>query len=213
MSVYYYDESLVEDLRRITGDGRITIHPVDNVFRDIARLNNDNIEFPMISIARNGWSLTGDKPQYMAFEGGLKEIILDREHKPDKVTKLQAIPIRISWTMDVWTRTRLENDNLLRELIFYYTTSPTLEVKIPYGLECKKEARHRFNIFFDLDIEDNSDIVSHKDRGEYFRQTIGIYCDDAYLWRVNTRDVIEFECDTVEIDDSRYLNRKSKEER
>ena len=37
------------------------------------------------------------------------------------------------------------------------------------------------------DIEYNSDIVEQKNRGEYFRQSISFYTDDAYLWKTSSR--------------------------
>lgn len=96
-----------------------------------------------------------------------------------EVLKRYAIPIQINWQLDIITRDRESNDNLLRELIFHYINYPTLEITIPYGLDIN----HNFNIFFDSDIDDNSDIVNHMNKGEYFRSTMSLYTDDAYLWK------------------------------
>lgn len=180
MSVYMYDEAIVEDLRLLLNDDRIHIVPVDNVFRLIARLNEDNIEMPLISLTRTGWQLADNKPQMMKFDGALAGY----DRRDNSLKRVQAIPIRIGYQLDVWTKTRKENDNILRELIFYYSTHPTLIVNIEYGLDIT----HDFNIFFDADIEDNSDIVEHRNRGEYFRQTVSIYTDDAYLWKSSSRN-------------------------
>lgn len=180
MNVYNYDNAIIEDLRQLIQDDRIHILPPDNLFRLLARTENDEIEFPAISITRRGWSISDSHPQMMKFDGTLLEV--DKEGK--KYTRLQAIPISISYQMDIWTKTRLENDSIMRELIFYYSTHPTLNVDIPYD---NKVYYHKFNIFFNSDIEDNSDIVSHINRGEYFRQTISFYTDDAYLWKSSSR--------------------------
>lgn len=179
MSTYLYDEALVENLRTLTKDTRIHIVPPDNLFRLIGRIEEDEIEMPLISLVRTGWQLANSRPHTAKFDGALSGY----DESSKKLERLQALPINISYQLDVWTKTRLENDNILRELIFYYSTHPTLLVRIGYGLDIT----HNFNIFIDNDIEDNSDIVEHRNRGEYFRQTISLYTDDAYLWKSSSR--------------------------
>lgn len=185
MSVYKYDESIINNLRKIINDDRIYIVPTDNVFSLIARLSSDEIKLPLISLTRIGWSLSDNKSHVLKFDGAKAEFEYSDADKEEieSIKSLQSIPISINYQMDIWTKDRIDNDNLLRELIFYYSTHPTLLVDIEYDLNIK----HRFNIFFDGDIIDNSDIVEHKNRGEYYRQTIGLYTDDAYLWKVSSR--------------------------
>lgn len=172
--VYLYDNAIIQDLRRIINDNRVTITPYDNLIRTIAKSENDIITLPIISIARNGWSIRDERPHAMKFTGEFSGLDDNKD-----VVNTYAIPIRIDYTMDVFTKTRLDNDNILRELIFYYSTNPTLSITIPYGLTANKN----FNIIFGNDIEDNSDIINHKNIGEHFRQTIPFYVDDAYLWK------------------------------
>lgn len=184
MSVGLYDNSLIEDLRRITEDNRVTVTPYDRVFPNIAKNNYDEISFPLITITRTGWSIQGAS-QFMKFEGGLVKFEdLDDPELDPKIFRLQAIPIRINYLLDIWTRYREENDDIAREVIFYYTTHPTLSVDIGYGIDIK----HNYNIFIDPDIEDNSDISDQPNHGEYFRQTLSIYTDDAYLWKASSSD-------------------------
>lgn len=185
MSVYFYDEAIVNSLKSITGDNRINIQPYDRVFSNIARDNEDVIELPLITLSRTGWSIIGERKSHFAkFEGALVKIEDPPTEEDElKLYRLQAIPIRISYVLDVWTKDRVDNDNILRELIFYYETHPELRVRIPYGLDID----HVFNIFIDPDIEDNSDISDQINHGEYFRQTLSIYTDDAYLWKASSR--------------------------
>jgi hypothetical protein len=175
VSVYLYDNAIVTDLRRIISDNRIHIAPVENVFDLMAILSSDKIEMPLISLTRTGWSLSDARSHPLKFDGALAKY----DNQTGTYYNIQAMQIRINYLMDVWTKHRDENDLIVRELLFYYSTRPTLKVMIPYGID--KE--HNFNIFFDPEIEDNSDIVEHKNRGEYFRQTISFYTDDAYLWK------------------------------
>lgn len=175
--VYLYDTAIIEDMRSILDDERIYICPSDRVFSVIARLNEDDVKMPMISVARTGISLL-DSQHTMRFTGGISNISEDEE----SISRIQVIPIQINYQFDVWTKHREENDNIIRELIFYYMTHPTLEVKVPYGTNLK----HTFNIFYDKTIEDNSDISDQVNHGEYFRQTLSVYTPDAYLWKSTT---------------------------
>lgn len=180
MSCVLYDNAIIENLRQLTQDTRIYIEPTENVFRTIGKLegSKDHIQLPLISVSRTGWSVLN--PQHMQkFDGAL----LKSDKENDYTQRIQVIPIQINYVLDVWSRTREENDEILRELIFYYNNHPEMEVTVPYGADFK----HRFNIFFNSDIEDNSDIVEQKNRGEYFRQSISFYTDDAYLWKTSSR--------------------------
>lgn len=174
---YLYDTAIIEDMRSIFDDDRIFIEPADKVFNTIARLNEDDIKMPLISLARTGTSLR-DSQHSMRFTGGLSYISDDEQ----TTSRIQVIPIQINYLLDVWTKHREENDNIVRELLFYYMTHPTLEVDVPYGTNLK----HTFNIFYDQNIEDNSDIMGQLEHGEYFRTTLSVYTPDAYLWKCTT---------------------------
>lgn len=190
--VYLYDDAIVEDLRTRINDERVTITPYENLINSLAKSEEDEIKLPIISIERTGWSISDARPHAMKFTGDISRI----EKNPTKVVNVYAMPIRINYILDVWTKRRLDNDNIMRELIFYYSVNPTLQIKVPYGLE---EIRN-FNVFFGSDIEDNSNIPEHKNIGEYVRQTIPFYVDDAYLWRSDYRGPTYVDADGLYLD-------------
>lgn len=181
--VYLYDDAIIKDLRDKISDERVTITPYDNLINSLGKSENDEIKLPIISIARTGWSISDSRPHSMKFTGELSEIRNTGIGNNKEIVNVYAMPIRINYLLDVWTRRRLDNDNIMRELIFYYSINPTLQITIPYNLGAEKN----FNIMFGNDIEDNSNIPEHKNIGEYIRQTIPFYVDDAYLWRSNSR--------------------------
>lgn len=194
IGVYAYDMALVKDLRtrfNLKKDGtpktnnNVYITSAENVFNIIGDLENDTIQFPLISLTRVGWSLSDQKPEMMTKAGMLDSIKQGVEDEKLKQIRLQALPITINYQLDVWTRTRIDNDALTRDLIWYYTLNPQLLVDIPHGLDIQ----HVFNVFFENDVEDNSDIVEHQNRGQFFRQTLGLYVDDAYLWRSSVKNI------------------------
>lgn len=91
---------------------------------------------------------------------------------------MKIIPIRLDYQLDVYTVDRKTNDEIYRELLFYFINHPTLEVNIPYTLN----TRHVFNIFFNDDITDNSDTVEHVNKGVLYRYTSTFFSNDAYLF-------------------------------
>jgi hypothetical protein len=186
---YLYDTAIINDFRSIFTNEDIFICPADRVFSVLGRLNEDDVKMYIISLQRTGTSLLSSSHP-MRFDGG----VIDYDKTSDQFKTLRGIPIRINYLVDVWTKHREENDNIIRELIFHYMTNPTLQITIPYGTNYV----HNFNIFFDDNIEDNSDIVEHPNRGEYFRQTLSLYTDDAYLWKGK-------EVDNVTVDPGFYV--------
>ena len=50
--------------------------------------------------------------------------------------------------------------------------------------------KHKFNIYFNSGIEDNSDIANFETNGQYYRQDMTFYTDDAYLWRANWQNKV-----------------------
>ena len=141
MSCVLYDNAIIADLRRLTQDTRIYIEPTENVFGTVGKLqgSEDHIQLPLISVARTGWSILN--PQHtQKFDGAL----LKSDLAKDYTQRIQVIPIQINYVLDVWSRTREENDDILRELIFYYNNHPEMEITVPYGADFK----HKFNIFF-----------------------------------------------------------------
>ena len=198
MSAYMYDEAIIKDLRRIIGDDRIKILPIDNAFDVIPRTDNDNFTLPLITLTRTGWSIQSLNSNHAAkYEGGIAEIERTDKYCDLNIKRVQFVPMQLSYALDVWTRHRQENDEIIRELYWYFLTSPTLQVSVPYDLDFD----HNFNIYVDEEIEDNSDIAQHKNNGEYFRQTINIFTEDAKLWKSSSRGPTSVE---ISIEDQEY---------
>lgn len=194
VGVYAYDMAIVDDFRvrfNYKKDGtpktnnRVQITNQENVFNIIGDIENDNIQFPIISITRTGWSIKDFSQEAQNNAGVLMGYMDEDEDGRVKQVRLQAIPIQINYQVDIWTQSRIDNDIIARELIWFYWQRPQMLVKIPHGLD----TTHVFNVAFELDITDNSDIAEHNSRGRYYRQTLGMYVDDGYLWRSSVTNV------------------------
>ena len=194
VSVYAYDKAIVEDFRarfkNTNNDSKVNenvqIGPAENMFRIIGSLEEDNIVMPFISLQRLDWNLNLDRQGFQTFIGDKVYTRLGPDDKPVQV-RAQVIPITINYRLSVWSADRITNDALMREILFYYHLRPSLMVYVGHGLNIA----HKFNIYFNSGIEDNSDIANHINNGTYFRQDITFYTDDAYLWRANFQNTVK----------------------
>lgn len=189
MSIYKYEEAIVARMREITGDDRIIITPSENIPNLIPRIANDELKLPLIHMIRNNWRLTGKDSHGMKMNGHIANqypmYYEGSNEGPDgKIHREHLIPISFSHTFEVWSRTREENDEMIRELIWFFKTLGELTVDIPYGLN----RQHVFTLTLQNDIIDNTQIVSQKENGEIFLQALITNCDDAYLWKSSSHN-------------------------
>ena len=217
--VYAYDKAIVEDFKarfkKADVDGSqinndVQIGPTDQMFNIIGTLNDDQIIMPFISLERLDWQLNLDRQGFQTFIGDEVYTRIGPDNKPVEI-RAQVIPITINYRLSVWTTDRITNDALCRELLFYYHLRPSLMVYVGHGLNIA----HKFNIYFNSGIEDNSDIANHINRGTYFRQDMTFYTDDAYLWRANWQNKVAINSNlTFEygLDTGEDINYKLKEE-
>lgn len=183
MSIYLYEEAIVKRMREITGDDRIIITPSENIMNVLPRISKDEIKLPFIHMIRNSWKLTDKNSHAMKMNGHINNdfpMFYEGSNEVDgKIHRHHLIPMSFSHTFEVWSRTRQENDEMIRELIWFFRTLGSLTVSVPYGVNTE----HNFTLELQPDIIDNTNIVSHKDSGELFLQAIITNCNDAYLWK------------------------------
>lgn len=175
MSVASYDKAIIDNFRKVFNDNTITILPVENAIRFSGQLRRDNLNFPMISTTRLGYSIIQENVNFNAKMIGS---FVTRDGENNNIFA-QSIPIRIEYQLDIFTVDRQSCDEVARELIFYFMQHPTLQAHFEYGLDID----HNFNLFLNEDIVDNSDTVDHEDKGVMFRNTMTFYTDDARLFR------------------------------
>lgn len=198
VSVYAYDKAIVEDFRarfkskngkKMVND-TVQIGSTDQMFRILGNINDDEVVMPFISLQRSNWQLNLDRQGFQTFRG---DRVFKRLGPDNKLTQVRAqvIPITINYQLSVWTKDRITNDALVREILWYYHLRPSLLCYIAHGLNIA----HKFNIYFNSEIEDNSDLTNQINRGVFVRQDLSFYTDDAYLWRANWEDFVKIEDD------------------
>lgn len=186
MSVKCYDDAIVKRFRAVFGTNNVYVLPVENAIRFTAQLKRDNITFPLISTTRLGYSVVGENVNYNAKMTGS----FVRRENDNNNTFATSIPIRIEYQIDIFTVDREACDDIVRELIFFFLTRPTLVAHFDYGLDIKQN----FTMLMNDDIVDNSDTVEHINNGVMFRNTLTFYVDDARLYMNNQQIQGKIEC-------------------
>lgn len=188
MSVGLYDQAFLDKLNNWTRDTKVTVYGQQDLKRIIeteADKNNDQISLPFIILRRiGGFNVLNTSKRPLSFDGAT----LDANH--DIASQLNAIPISISYQLDVYTRYFEEADQYARNLVFNIINYPKLDIVIPYNDENRI---HHANIRLQAEVEDNSDIPERLIPGQFSRMSMKIDIDDAYLFDVRYRDVYSIE--------------------
>ena len=184
MAVRFYDDALLAKFKEWTADTQVQLTGVNEtkrLFEVVLDKQNDKpIQLPLIAISRNGgYSIQERYKQPRSYNGSTMI------QNPDTSAKLNAIPIGISYQIDIYTRELAEADEYARNIVFNIINYPKLNIEIPYE---DSGLTHDANIRLTTDVEDNSDIPERLISGQFTRFTIGIDIDDAYLFDVRVKD-------------------------
>ena len=184
MAVRFYDDALLKKFQKWTADTQVQLTGINEtrrLFEVIADKQNDKpIQLPLIALSRNGGYTIQEKYKQPRSYNGNKLIVTT-----DSGAKLNAIPIGISYQIDIYARHLAEADEYARNIVFNIINYPKLNIEIPYE---DSGLTHDANIRLITDVEDNSDIPERLISGQFTRFTIGIDIDDAYLFDVRVKD-------------------------
>ena len=199
MSVYLYDEALIQKLKNWTADTQIHIYGPDEakqMFEVIGDETMDSpVKLPIISIRRSaGFSILNPNKKPLTYDG----LKIESSSNDAKMLKLSVIPIDISYQLDIYCRYRKEADMLARSIIFNIINHPTLSIIIPYN---EANLVHNANMRISGEVEDNSDIPERFVPGQFTRLTLNVGIDDAYLWDARYRENLSFEISDIQVNE------------
>ena len=109
---------------------------------------------------------------------------------PQYTTAIRAIPISISYQLDVYARYAKEADLLMRNLVFNIINYPAFTISIP-----KANLIHTARLVLGDVISDNSDIPERFIEGNMTRLTASLTIDNARLW--DTRELRNAEIEVI----------------
>ena len=115
-----------------------------------------------------------------------EEVINYLEMINSKVSKLlNAIPIKLTYQLDIYTKYFAEADEYARNFIFNFINYPKLSIEIPYN---NAKVTHDSTVLVESTVSDSSDIPERLIAGQFSRMTIRLTIDDAWLFSVPFMD-------------------------
>jgi len=196
VSIRYYDNALVEKIKGwIKDPNLIVLSPEDStrLFQIKADQNNDKpITLPLVSIGRDSdIEIISTTKKSLSYRGAL----VDQTKEASKV--LNAIPIKLSYSLNIYTRYFAEADEYMRNFIFNFINYPKLSIEIPYN---GSNLEHDSTVLVESTISDNSDIPERLISGQFSRVTINLVIDDAWLFSIPFKDNWKVEFKGIEIE-------------
>lgn len=216
MSAVLYDVALLNKLKGWIKDPNLTITGPDEtqrLFSSIADKNNDKpIQLPLIALRRkstmeilntsrrplthDGWKTSTPIGGNYYYKQTSPERVSDEELLGGKVTQLNAIPIRLSYRIDIYTRKFEEAEEYVRDFIFRLINFPEVQIIVPYNNCNMPQAAF---IQLASDVEDNSDIPERLIAGQFTRKSIS-FTIDGYLYSYRTKDAAEIDVNNMSVE-------------
>lgn len=192
MAIRYYDEALATKINSWlpkSKNRKIQVLKPDEVKRlftiEADERNDKPIQLPLIAISRDTQiDVLHPTKRAMSFDGMMLES--DGKH----TIQLDAVPISITYQLDIYTRHFDEGDELLRELIFKIINNSQLTITLPYNNQnliqvCAMKLQGR--------VEDTSSISERLFSGQFTRWTLRLNIDGAYLYSIPYVDNVSVE--------------------
>lgn len=184
MAVRFYDEAIVNKIQKWIKDPNMVIlkpNEVGRLFQVRADQKNDQpLTLPLISISRDPTiNMDISTKRNLTFDG-LK--IGSNVHES---VQLGAIPIGITYQIDIYTQRYEEGDEYLRNFIFNFINHPKMKILIPYN---GSNIEHVCYARLVSTATDNSDVAEKLFPDQFTRWTIQVEIHDAYLFSVPTKE-------------------------
>ena len=201
MGLRYYDEAVYNLINSWVVDPNMRVlRPSETqaLFAINADMNEDQpMTLPFIAISRsNEIEILQTKKNLLSFRG--KTLLANNE----KSVQLNAVPIRLGYQIDIYSKFFDEADEYVREFTLALINNPVITINVPYqGLNIPLQA----NISLVPTISDNSDISERLFRDQFTRFTIQFNINDAYLYSVGVNRNITVSNPELEVVDTKPI--------
>lgn len=179
MSIRFYDDAVCEKIKKWVKNPNMKIlgpNETNRLFQLHADQTNDKpLTLPMIAISRNSNIDVMTSKRALSVDG--QHVYADE----NRSLVLNAIPMKISYQLDIYCKYFEEADEYLRNFLFNLINYPKVVINIPYN---DTKITHNSMILVDSTVVDGSDIPERLISGQFTRLSISFSIDDAYMFSV-----------------------------
>ena len=180
MSIRYYDDALLKKIRDWVIDPKVNIlGPTDP--RQTFALNSDRtkdkaLTLPLISLSRVGYcDIQNPAKKALSYDGG------HFKANDERSGVLNAVPIKLSYQLDIYTKHYVEADEYARNFIFNLINYPTVTINIPYQ---NANIKHNSTINLNGRVSDNSDQNGRLAPDQFYKISLNFDINDAYMFSI-----------------------------
>lgn len=217
MAISYYDDAIIAKLKKwIPDTNKLRVLDSDDTKRlfELKASDTDDkpVQFPFITLNRNkDIEILNTIKQLKTFNGFILATPNDqRKVIPEKSIVLNVIPIKTTYQIDIYTKTKYEADEYVRNFLFKLINNPQITVEIPYN---NVNYKHTANLRVLNTVSDMSDISQRLFPGQFYRWTIQLELHDGFLFNMpyKTNMVLAeaaLNIDTLALDDISIMDRE-----
>lgn len=203
MAIRFYDEAITNKIQNWINDPNLHVYRPDETSHMLQRKSDEAddkpISLPFIALSRDrDINILNPNKNPLSYEGMKLRFIDNKTGKEvhlKSAYRLNAIPIGITYQLDIYTKGIAEADEYFRNFVFNLVNFPKVSITIPYlGVNLE----HKSSLTLETRAEDNSDIPQRLFPGQFTRYSIRFTIDDAYIFSViNQNNVV---MDSLSID-------------
>ncbi len=180
MAIRFYDQAVYDKISHWVKDPNMRILKPDETSRQFqmwSDMQNDKpLTLPLITLSRdNNIEIISTTKKALSYDGAHVAA------NTGKSEILNAIPIKLSYQLDIYTKYFAEADEYARNFIFNIINYPKISIEIPYN---QAKIQHNSTILLETTVSDNSDISERLISGQFTRMSLRFIVDDAYLFSV-----------------------------
>ena len=188
--LYLYDNAIVDDLRSSFNSENTVVSVIspDLVHTVAAQLLDDKIKLPIVSVYRD--PDTSIDESRMNFTRGHFGVSACFDPSTNLIYDEKVLPINLTYHLTILCANSIDQDEIIRELIFKYYNEYFLTIKLPY--ECDRKIR--FGVRLDLsNIERKSGVFESLSEGQLYQSVIPMICEGCVLVSYTPRKLPRFE--------------------
>lgn len=180
--LYLYDNAIASDLMKSFNPDNIA-NPVvrvidpEGIIDLAAQIQEDKIEFPIVAINRlPDIQIDQQRYNFTKAHKGIQSVI---DSKTNELYYEKSIPIILKYDLTLLTTNGTDMDELVREILFKYTSMFFLTITLPY--ECNRKVRFGIAVDPDTNIEKKSGRVDYMKSGQIHQTIIHLRCEGCVL--------------------------------
>lgn len=198
--LWVYDEAIVEDLRSCIDpsgglNNTVKIMGEDAITGILAQLEDDKIKFPAIFLERQSETpLDNRRYNFTRLHRGVPTTI---DTETNTLYFERSAPIQLKYNIHVLTTNIVDMDELIKELLFRYSSMYFITAEVPY--ESKRKIRFGISINPDMDITKKSGNSQYVESGRLYESIIELECQGAVMLSYTPRHMQRAVLDAIKI--------------